>query len=72
MFLPLDGGGEVGVMPMPMPAQNDDAILQAMLEQAEKLCDTKDALMAGQYRHLRDRVRALIELRLCAQETQAP
>ena len=47
---------------------NDEAILAAMLAEAEKLCGGNDALMVGQYRHLRERIRALIELRLCASE----
>jgi len=49
----------------PAQTQDDDAILRAMLEQAERLCRCNDALLAGQYRHLRDRIRALIELRMC-------
>jgi len=48
------------------PVQTDDEILEAMLAEAEKLCTTDDALLQGQYRHLRERIRALIELRLCA------
>ena len=52
--------------PQAPTSENDDAILQSMLEQAERLCRCDDALLAGQYRHLRDRIRALIELRLCA------
>jgi hypothetical protein len=52
-------------------AQTDDEILEAMLAQAEKLCATDDALLQGQYRHLRERIRAIIELRLCAR-TDAP
>ena len=49
-------------------ATDDDAILRAMLAEAEQLCQCEDALMQGQYRHLRDRIRALIELRPCASE----
>ncbi len=45
---------------------NDDAILADMLRQSEFLCQSTDALLAGQYRHLQDRIRALIELRECA------
>ncbi len=45
---------------------NDDAILVDMLRQSERLCQTVDALLVGQYRHLQDRIRALIELRECA------
>jgi len=47
---------------------NDDAILRAMLAEAESLCQSGDALLQGQYHHLRDRIRALIELRLCTSE----
>ena len=49
---------------MTTPA-DDTAILDRMLADAEKLCECSDALLEGQYRHLRDRVRALIELRAC-------
>lgn len=48
--------------------QSDDAILQSMLAEAEILCRTGDALMLGQYQYLCDRIRALIELRMCASE----
>ena len=48
------------------PGQTDDEILEAMLVQAERLCQSDDPLLQGQYRHLRERIRALIELRLCA------
>lgn len=47
--------------------QDDDAILANMLREAESLCRGEDALLCGQYRHLRDRIRALIELRECFQ-----
>jgi hypothetical protein len=50
---------------------NDDAILARMLRDAETLCGTEDLLLAGQYRHLLDRVRALIEMRACFQTDQA-
>jgi hypothetical protein len=50
---------------------DEDAILARMLRSAEDLCRTTDPLMAGQYRHLRDRIRALIELRECALEPPA-
>jgi hypothetical protein len=46
--------------------RNDDAILAEMLRQSEQLCESADALLVGQYRHLQDRIRALIELRECA------
>jgi len=42
---------------------DDDAVLRAMLAQAERLCATGDALLKGQYEHLRARIDALIELR---------
>ncbi len=43
----------------------DDAILARMAEDAERLATSTDALLVGQYRHLLDRIRALIELRAC-------
>ena len=46
----------------------DGAILADMLAKAEQLCRDADPLMAGQYRYLAERIRALIELR----ETMAP
>jgi len=45
------------------PTPNDDRILADMLVQAERLCQDADPLMAGQYRYLAERIRALIELR---------
>jgi len=45
----------------------DDAILANMLREVEILCRSEDALLCGQYAHLRDRIRALIELRECFQ-----
>ena len=45
----------------------DDAILANMLREVEILCHSEDALLFGQYAHLRDRIRALIELRECFQ-----
>ena len=50
---------------------NDDAILADMLRQSERLCQSADALLVGQYRHLQDRIRALIELRECARAVKA-
>ena len=47
--------------------QDEDAILANMLREAETLCRSDDALLCGQYGHLRDRIRALIELRECFQ-----
>jgi hypothetical protein len=46
--------------------QDDDLILKAMLEQAEQLCKSGDALVRGQYEYLRARIDALIELRRTA------
>jgi hypothetical protein len=49
----------------------DDAILAEMLRQSERLCESTDALLVGQYRHLHDRIRALIELRECMRPAKA-
>lgn len=43
-------------------AVRDHLILSRMLADAESLCATRDALLAGQYRHLRARIAALVEL----------
>lgn len=43
-------------------AARDHLILSRMLADAEVLCGTRDALLAGQYHHLRGRIAALIEL----------
>jgi hypothetical protein len=40
----------------------DHLILSRMLADAESLCGTADALLAGQYRFLRGRIAALLEL----------
>jgi hypothetical protein len=40
----------------------DYRILKRMLADCEDLCLTSDALLAGQYRHLRGRIAALVEL----------
>jgi len=40
----------------------DHLILSRMLTDAEALCGTRDALLAGQYRHLHGRIAALVEL----------
>jgi hypothetical protein len=45
---------------------DEDAILARMLEGADRLCASGDAILAGQYRHLRARIDALIELRRTA------
>jgi hypothetical protein len=52
---------------MSEPKRDDDAVLANMLRDAESLCSSEDALLSGQYRHLQDRIRALIELRECFQ-----
>jgi hypothetical protein len=49
----------------------DDVILAYMLHLSERLCESTDALLVGQYRHLQDRIRALIELRECARKVEA-
>jgi len=46
-----------------MTVADEDALLRAMLADAERLCATDDALLKGQYQHLRARIDALIELR---------
>lgn len=52
-----------------MAAAKDNAdqghreILAAMLENAEVLCRSGDALLVGQYEYLRARIRAIMELR---------
>jgi hypothetical protein len=43
-------------------AVRDHLILSRMLADAESLCSTRDALLAGQYRFLRGRIAALVEL----------
>ncbi len=48
-----------------MADNEDDKILRDMMQQAERLCDTGDALLKGQYWHLRGRIQALLDLR-CA------
>jgi hypothetical protein len=44
------------------PAETEYIILKRMMADADKLCRTDDAFMLGQYRHLRGRVAALIEM----------
>ena len=43
------------------PMERDYIVLTRMLADADRLCQTDDAFMIGQYRHLRGRVAALIE-----------
>jgi hypothetical protein len=44
------------------PTETEYIILKRMMADADKLCRTDDAFMLGQYRHLRGRVAALIEM----------
>jgi hypothetical protein len=44
------------------PSERDYLILSRMLSDAESLCRTQDALLVGQYCHLRGRIAALVEL----------
>jgi hypothetical protein len=44
------------------PMETEYIILKRMMADADKLCRTDDAFMLGQYRHLRGRVAALIEM----------
>ena len=44
------------------PAERDYIVLSRMMLDAERLCRTDDPFMLGQYRHLRGRVAALIEM----------
>jgi hypothetical protein len=44
------------------PSTRDYQILSRMLSDAESLCHTQDALLVGQYCHLRGRIAALVEL----------
>jgi hypothetical protein len=41
----------------------DDLILKEMMERADRLCESGDALLRGQYEHLRGRIQALLGLR---------
>jgi hypothetical protein len=42
--------------------EGEYVVLKRMMADADKLCRTDDAFMLGQYRHLRGRVAALIEM----------
>jgi hypothetical protein len=44
------------------PAESEYIVLKRIMADADKLCRTDDAFMLGQYRHLRGRVAALIEM----------
>jgi len=50
---------------------DEDALLAELLELADRLTRTDDALMAGQYAYLRARIAALIELRGLGAEVAA-
>jgi hypothetical protein len=42
--------------------EQDFVVLSRIMQDAERLCRTDDPFMLGQYRHLRGRVAALIEM----------
>ena len=44
------------------PMERDFVVLTRIMQDAERLCRTDDPFMLGQYRHLRGRVAALIEM----------
>jgi hypothetical protein len=44
------------------PVETEYIILKRIMADADKLCRTDDTFMLGQYRHLRGRVAALIEM----------
>ena len=44
------------------PMERDYVVLTRMMSDAERLCRSDDPFMLGQYRHLRGRVAALIEM----------
>ena len=46
-------------------------ILARMLADADSLCGTRDALLAGQYRYLRGRIAALVELTMPVDREEA-
>jgi len=48
----------------------DHRILSRMLADADALCQCGDALLAGQYRHLRGRIAALLDLTIPAGEAE--
>ncbi len=50
----------------------DDLILRTMMEQAERLCTSGDALLRGQYWHLRGRIQALLDLRCTGDMNSTP
>jgi len=48
----------------------DHRILSRMLADADALCQCGDTLLAGQYRHLRGRIAALLDLTIPADEAE--
>jgi hypothetical protein len=50
---------------------DEDALLAEMLALSERLAESGDALMAGQYALIRARIAALIELRSFGKELAA-
>jgi len=48
----------------------DHRILSRMLADADALCQCGDALLAGQYRHLRGRIAALLDINFPAGDTE--
>ena len=51
------------------PMEREYIVLTRMMADADELCRTDDAFMLGQYRHLRGRVAALIEMTRPAKRT---
>ncbi|AJP71228.1 hypothetical protein [Sphingomonas hengshuiensis] len=58
-------------MSEPDMPRDEAAMLRDMLAIADRLAASEDALMAGQYAHLRARVAALVELRSFADGAEA-
>ncbi len=50
---------------------HDYQILSRMLADADDLCGSGDALLVGQYRHLRGRIAALLDITMPAGESEA-
>ena len=48
----------------------DHRILSRMLSDADELCACGDALLAGQYRHLRGRIVALLDITVPAGDAE--
>jgi hypothetical protein len=44
------------------PVEREHMVLTRMMADADRLCQTDDPFMLGQYRHLRGRVAALVEM----------